>query len=62
MIEGYFSLSIAMDECLKDNKCNGVFDANCDEHLFWTCKGGIESRTENVEERSCVWKKGTKLS
>ena len=61
VIRVYFSLTIAKDECSKDSKCNGIFDANCDEHLFWKCEDGIESSTENEANNSCVWKKGSKL-
>ena len=56
--EGYLSKVDAMKECMKNKRCSGVFDVLCDEYLFWTCEGKVDSSSDSAVNTSCGWKKG----
>ena len=56
--EGHLSKGDAMKECMKNKRCNGVFDVLCDEYLFWPCEGKVESSSDSAVNTSCGWKKG----
>ena len=59
----YSTLFSAKDACINDENCNVIFDAGCDNFLFWTCQGKVESGSNSKikTKASCVWKKGKEL-
>ena len=42
MINVHSTLSDAISACYRDPECNVIFDANCDEYMYWTYTGYIE--------------------
>ena len=42
VISDHVSLSIAKEECIKDSRCNGIFDVGCSAEMFWTCTGNMK--------------------
>ena len=59
VMTAHSSLSAAKDDCKKDENCNVIFDAACDNYLFWTCQGKVDSRSTSPikTKASCVWEK-----
>ena len=63
ILRGYPSLSEAKIGCKNNSNCSGVFDVDCDDYLFWSCEGKIESidstLSNELDKTLCLWERGT---
>ena len=58
VIQQFNSIHDAYNACKRDDKCQGIVDAGCDNFIFWTCGGKIEPDPNKLPKTSCAWEKG----
>ena len=59
IMKSYETLSAAIKACFKDDTCDVIFDASCDQYMYWTYSGGLRNYTDldalRGIENTCSW-------